>query len=156
MRISSAAKLTLLFALASLLPLIHSQVVAQADDIPDTVLVTGSLIRGVTMPPPRSPHLNLTQLTDDELKSLLPGSELPWGNDRFYLGCDGRFGQTINAIIRTFSTGRYSIRDSQICFVHDNSSPSSCAKLFRNDAGELFYDPYSPVQLVPPDQACPQ
>jgi len=49
---SFAAKLAALFASASLLSIPSSHVVAQADEIPETVLITGSLIRGVLTPQP--------------------------------------------------------------------------------------------------------
>jgi hypothetical protein len=155
---SLAPKLTFLFASVSVLAMIHLHVLAQADDIPDTV-VTGSLIRGVTMPPPQMLP-RLTQLTEDELNVLLPVSRLSnlplSGGGVRHVQCDGQFDLMVNALVRTFSTGRYSIRGNQLCLVEANSSTSSCAKLFHSESGEPFYESVGPIEIVLPDRACPR
>ena len=97
MRTSRAAKLAILLASASLAAVSHSRVSAQDDEIPDRVLVTGSLILGAHIEFPDAPppiNEQLTQLKDDELLALLPGATLPEINGALTslsMNCDGSY-----------------------------------------------------------------
>jgi len=162
MRYSLAPKLATLVS-ASLLAVGYSQVRAQSDDIPETVLITGSLIRGV-IPPPTDERL--TQLVDRELKAILPGTRIRayipgYANHSPYeLDCDGNWSQAIQAIVLFVDRGRYSIRNNQVCIERQAGASGFCAKFFRTAESKLFSDlpgplpGIRPVEIVPPDRAC--
>ena len=86
---SFCTRLAVLLASASALVLVHSRVLAQVDEIPETVLVTGSLIRGVIppgqvmpindfvrsyQPPPRDPLACAMPTPSDSAKVVLVGT----------------------------------------------------------------------------------
>jgi len=177
MRLKARAKLVVLFATASLLAMIHSQVRAQADDIPETVPVTGSLRDGVdtrAIEEPLSPmNKQLTQLTDDELNAILPGATIR-PTDRsllWYLSvnCDGSYqflgGRGVisepSAYIPPVET--YWILDNRFCLSERQTNNFGCYRVFRSRAGIMFSDVYESgragLRLVeitppPPDRAC--
>jgi hypothetical protein len=85
----------------------------------------------------------LMQLTDAELKGLLPGAS--WSNvprtqyvEIFH--CEG--GWTLVGP-RIPLSGSYSIRDNQYC-VEGARGNIGCAKLFRSETGKLFVQSVSP------------
>ena len=164
MRTSFAAKLAiLLFVSAAPLAVIHQPVLAQADDIPETVLITGSLIRGVI--PPQTDE-RLTQLVDRELKAILPGARIRayipgYANHSPYeLDCDGNWSQAIQGIGLFVDRGRYSIRNNQLCIERQAGPRGFCANFFRTAESKLFSDfpgplpGIRPAEIVPPDRAC--
>ncbi len=136
-------------ASASLLTMIHSHVLAQADEIPETVLITPSRIRGVTLSPPLGPAptrltddeiRRLTQLTDDELRLRARGVRIRQRGDSFThtFRCDGSWAG-LGALIPSY--GVYSVRDNQVCVEGKiGGGERYCFKLFRNEAGDLFGD----------------
>src|SRR5689334_21232387 len=71
---SLGAKRAMALASAWLVAMIHSDVLAQADEVPDFVVITGSLFRGPLPYQPVPFPGRLHQLTTDELSALLPGS----------------------------------------------------------------------------------
>jgi hypothetical protein len=166
-QLSPHSRRSIAAALASalLLPMVHSRVLAQADEIPDTVLITGSLIGGVAAP--RTDPGRLTQLTSRELRSLLHGAGVHAAGDNLHVysfGCGGDW-TYIGARVPVY--GRYSIRNNQYCVqAQVGASYQYCAKLYRSETGELFgeLDPppyFSPrgvpqVEITPFSPACPR
>ena len=153
----SIRPLAALLASASVLAMIQSHALAQIDDIPDTVLVTGSLIRGGVPPrpilaeqPPQTDPGTLTQLTDDELRTTLRGMSIRAPGDNLHIehfGCDGDW---THIGFRAPAYGRYSIRDNQFCIEATvGANFRVCAKMFRGEDGRLF------VQGVPQDGQAP-
>ena len=130
------AKVFILLASASLLAASHSQVVAQTDDIPDSILVTGSLIRGVKPAPNPGPF---TRLSSDELRALLRGQNLTEARSDLHVysfGCNGGWSHWG---ARVPEGGRYFIRRSQYCLQREGRpSHTYCVKLYRDQTGRLF------------------
>ena len=139
MRTSRAATLVILLASASLLAVSHSRVIAQDDEIPDTVLITGSLLPRTREPIPD--RAQLTQLTDAELRAVLHGAGFRAAGDNVHgdsFGCNGDWSHT-GAFVPEY--GRYSIRDNQYCVQAEvGASFQYCAKLYRSENGKLFSD----------------
>ena len=149
-----------------LLAMIQSDVLGQVDEIPETVLVTPSRIRGVTSPPPFYPGQDtrlyvpltddeirrLAQLTDDELRARVRDVSIRqrWGTFSHAFLCDGSWA-VAGALIPKY--GVYSIRDNQVCVEEKiNGSANYCFKLFRNETGELFSELESrPLGIRPLD-----
>jgi len=158
-----------ILATASLLATIHSHVLAQSDEIPDTVLVTGSLIHGVLLPRPPPFPGRLTQLTGDDLRALLPGSTISvlqhysfgWVLEVYSFACDGGWTHIGARYYGRPVQGRYFIRDNSYCAQPDEGAPPYCANLYRSETGELFSaygEPYSGmprVGITPFLPACP-
>jgi hypothetical protein len=150
----------LLFASGSL-AMINWQVLAQAEEVPENVLITDSLLHGEPPPPPTG---RLTQLRDRELRAILRGASLRVAGVQGGLGleCDGRWQGWVFGIVPWQTQGRYSIRNSQYCIEPEGGAPYRyCAKLFRDEAGKLFGDVpiigsglISPVEVARPDQKC--
>jgi len=139
MRVPRVAKLAILFTSASLLAVIHSRVFAQVDDIPDTVIITGSLLPRVREPIPD--RARLTQLTDAELRAVLHGAGFREAGDNLHgysFGCNGDWTHT-GAFVPEY--GSYSIRNNQYCVQAEvGGSYQYCAKLYRGETGKLFSD----------------
>ena len=143
---------TIALASASLLAMAQSHVLAQYEDIPETVLVTGSLIRGtarvgvpVTNQSPLPSPDTLTQLTSKELRAILPGAS--FSTESFE--CDGTWSSQGVFLAR----GVYSVRGNQYCIAPEaGASPSHCGRLFRDQEGNVFAP--TGIELKRPTQAC--
>ena len=171
MQNSLLAKLLFLSVSASLLAVGHSYVLAQVDEIPDRVLVTCPLrfLPRASEDPPSPMNERLTQLTDTELKAILPGATVR-PVSRYYtialsIGCSGSY-EFLNAVpVSEPYPGPprpvplYSVDGNQVCLPVQNW----CFKIFRSEAGTMFSDIYERgraglrlVEVVPPppDRAC--
>jgi hypothetical protein len=137
MRGSLALTLGFLLLSASLLAVGNSQVRAQADDIPDSVLITGSLIRGVSVP--QTDPGRLTQLTNNELRTTLRGASIRAVGDDLHIdefGCDGEWAHIGNRIP---AYGRYFIRNNQLCIEATvGANYVTCARILRGETGRTF------------------
>jgi hypothetical protein len=168
MRRTLALKLAILVSVSLLA--VGSQVLAQSDEIPDSVLVTGPLIFSprASEDPPSPMNERLTQLTDDEIKAILPGATIR-PISRLYLislsiNCGGSY-EFLNATpvsppypSSSNAIPLYSVGGNQVCLpVQD-----WCFKIFRSEAGTMFSDVYERghaglrlVEIVPPpERAC--
>jgi hypothetical protein len=173
MRGSLALRLAILVS-ASLLAVGHLQVHAQFEnDIPDSVLVTGPMRSYPLLLDDPSPPTNerLTQLSDRELRALLPGATIHPVFRLFFaslsMNCDGsyeyrnvpRLSPPNPPPAELFPV--YSIRDNQVCLT--GLDGLACYKFFRSRTGDLFSDVYNRgraglrlVEVTPPspDQSC--
>ena len=94
-----------------------------------------------------------TQLTEAQLKVLLPGTRISFvsrradGANSESFGCNGEWGTLYGRMQRS---GRYSIRDNQYCLETQRGIPTYCSRVFRNAAGALFVQAVLPPPAVTP------
>ena len=94
-----------------------------------------------------------TQLTEAELKVLLPGIRISFVSQRAdganseSFGCNGEWGTLDGRFQRS---GRYSIRDNAYCLETQRGIPTYCSRVFRNAAGALFVQAVLPPPAVTP------
>ena len=96
---------------------------------------------------------SFTQLTEAELKVLLPGTRISFVSRRAdaanseSFGCNGEWAALGGRMQRS---GRYSIRDNEYCLETQRGIPTYCSRVFRNAAGALFVQAVLPPPAVTP------